>query len=103
MNVYYCRFDKLIRFGQSLQSLLTDLETARGIKDERNGRLLQVRVACWLNDVDLGFANLASKLRLVNSCVCNVLTTTYRAGRPIIRKVWKIRIWVLPPVCLGSR
>lgn len=35
------RFDKLIRFGQSLQSLLTDLETARGIKDERNGRLLQ--------------------------------------------------------------
>ena len=38
----YCRFDKLIRFGQTLQTLLTDLETARGIKDERNGRLLQV-------------------------------------------------------------
>ena len=40
---FYRRFDKLIRFGQTLQTLLTDLETARGIKDERNGRLLQVR------------------------------------------------------------
>ena len=27
----------------------------------------------------------------------------YRAGRPIIRKVLKIIIWVVPPVCLGSR
>ena len=27
----------------------------------------------------------------------------YRAGRPIIRKVLKTRIWVVPPVCLGSR
>ena len=27
----------------------------------------------------------------------------YRAGRPIIRKVLKIRIWVVPPVCFGSR
>ena len=27
----------------------------------------------------------------------------YRAGRPIIRKVLKIRIWVVHPVCLGSR
>ena len=27
----------------------------------------------------------------------------YRAGRPIIRKVSKIRIWGVPPVCLGSR
>ena len=30
--------------------------------------------------------------------VCNV-----QAGRPIIRKVLKIRIWVVPPVFLGSR
>ena len=28
---------------------------------------------------------------------------TYSAGRPIIRKVSKIRIWGVPPVCLGSR
>ena len=27
----------------------------------------------------------------------------YRGGQPIIRKVLKIRIWVVPPVCLGSR
>ena len=27
----------------------------------------------------------------------------YSAGRPIIRKDSKIRIWVVPPVCLGSR
>ena len=26
----------------------------------------------------------------------------YRVGRPIIRKVSKVRIWVVPPVCLGS-
>ena len=26
----------------------------------------------------------------------------YRAGRPIIRKVLKTIIWVVPPVCLGS-
>ena len=27
----------------------------------------------------------------------------YSAGRPIICKVLKTRIWVVPPVCLGSR
>ena len=27
----------------------------------------------------------------------------YRAGRSIICKVLKTRIWVVPPVCLGSR
>ena len=27
----------------------------------------------------------------------------YGVGRPIIRKVLKIRIWIVPPVCLGSR
>ena len=27
----------------------------------------------------------------------------YTVGRPVIRKVLKIRIWVVPPVCLGSR
>ena len=47
---FYRRFDKLIRFGQTLQTLLTDLETARGIKDERNGRLLQVRTCKPLED-----------------------------------------------------
>ena len=28
---------------------------------------------------------------------------TYRVGRPIIRQVLKISIWVFPPVCLGSK
>ena len=27
----------------------------------------------------------------------------YGVGRPIIRKVLKMRIWIVPPVCLGSR
>ena len=27
----------------------------------------------------------------------------YRAGRLVICKVLKIRIWVVPPACLGSR
>ena len=61
MFVYPFRFDKLIRFGQTLQTLLTDLETARGIKDERNGRLLQVcssDVQIWQKMVVLGFVNL---------------------------------------------
>ena len=31
------------------------------------------------------------------------LEYNYSVGRPIIRKVSKIRIWVVPPVCLGSR
>ena len=30
-------------------------------------------------------------------------TKNYRVGRPIVRKVLKIRIWAVPPVCLGSR
>ena len=32
-----------------------------------------------------------------------IIQLLYSAGRPIIRKVSKIRIWVVPPVCLGSR
>ena len=32
-----------------------------------------------------------------------ILIITYRVGRPIIRKVLKIRIKVVPLVCFGSR
>jgi hypothetical protein len=35
------RFDKLIRFGQSLQMLLSEMETVRGIKNDRNSKTLQ--------------------------------------------------------------
>ena len=35
------RFDKLIKFGQSLQVMLNELEQTKGIKSERNTRLLQ--------------------------------------------------------------
>ena len=34
---------------------------------------------------------------------CRQFLVLYRAGRPIIRKVLTIRIWEVPPVCLGSR
>ena len=33
----------------------------------------------------------------------SLTSTIYRAGRSIIRKVLKTKIWVVPPVCLGSR
>ena len=35
--------------------------------------------------------------------ICTRVALQHRAGQPIIRKVLKIRIWVVPPVCLGSR
>ena len=31
------------------------------------------------------------------------VTAIYTVGRPVFRKVLKRRIWVVPPVCLGSR
>ena len=43
-----------------------------------------------------------TKIRTMRSTSsCNA--GQYRVGRPIIRKVLKIRIWVVPPVCLASR
>ena len=35
--------------------------------------------------------------------ICQGLVSVYRAGRLVIRKVLKIRIWDVPPACLGSR
>ena len=32
-----------------------------------------------------------------------ILVYQYTVGRPVIRKVLKIRTWGVPPVCLGSR
>ena len=49
----------------------------------------QIRCACSLLAPDIRY----------NQGLWNLM---YRAGRPIIRKVLKIRIWVVPPVCLGS-
>ena len=48
MNFFYCRFEKLVLFGQSVHTLLNDLETARGIKDERNRKLIEVLFQCTL-------------------------------------------------------
>lgn len=35
------RFDKLIRYGQSLQTMLTDMELSMQIKDDKNTRMVQ--------------------------------------------------------------
>ena len=44
-----------------------------------------------------------SALKVSNKAQLAQTKNYYSAGRPIIRKVSKIIIWVVPPVCLGSR
>ena len=80
------RVDSMRRKALVLEEMM---QQASGTKDSSDGEVGTFQIS----------------VLLPSQCIplMALLIGTYRVGRPIVRKVLKIRIWAVPPVCLGRR